>query len=108
MAKKKVVDADILLERVQNMSYRSWVPTTYYSGSGYGSNNIEDIMRNAGQIITSQIAQNVNMAMTTMLTELKMAIESASRDEDGGMCGLCRVNPDEILPVDYRPPKDAA
>lgn len=108
MAKKKVVDADILMDKVQQMSYRSWVPTTYYSGSGYGSNNIEDIMRNAGQMMASQIAANVNAAMTTMLIELKMAIENASRDEDGGMCGLCRVNPDEILPVDYRPPKDAA
>ncbi len=102
MAKKKVVDADILLERIQNMSYRSWVSTPYYSGSGYGCNNIEDALRNTAQVMTSQIAQNVNAAMSTLLVELKMAIESASRDEDGGMCGLCRVNPDEVLPVDYR------
>ncbi|MNK72310.1 hypothetical protein D3C87_917830 [compost metagenome] len=108
MAKKKVVDADILLEKIQSMSYRAWVNTPYYSGSGYGTNNIEDAMRNAAQMMTSQIAQNVNAALTTMLIELKMAVEAASRDEDGGMCGLCRVNPDEILPVDYRPPKDAA
>ncbi len=104
MAKKKVVDADLLLEKIQQMSYRSWVHTPYYSGSGYGSDNIEDAMRHTAQIMASQIAQSVNTAMSSLLIELQIAIEASSRDEDGGMCGLCRVNPDEVLPVDYRSP----
>lgn len=102
MAKKKVVDADILLEQIQQMSYRSWVPNSYYGGSGYGVNSIEDAMRQTSLMITSRISQDVNVAMSQMINELRMAIERSTRDEDGGMCGLCRVNPDEVLPVDYR------
>lgn len=104
MAKKKVVDSDVLLERIRQMTYRTWCNAPYSSGSGYGINNIEDAMRHVAQLTSSQIAQTVNAAISTMLIELTMAIETASRDEDGGMCGLCRVNPNEVLPVDYRPP----
>lgn len=100
---KKVVDADILIEQLSRMQGRSWVNSSYYNGGGYGGNSIEDAMRNAGQMIASQVNANVTTAMNMMLMELRNAIMVAQRDEDGGLCGLCRVVPDEALPTDYRP-----
>lgn len=107
MAGKKVVDAEILLDQIQQMSYRTWCSTPYYSGGGYGTNNVEDSMRHTAQLMASQIAANVNAAMSIMITELRTAIMAATRDEDGGMCGLCRPIPGEQMPVDYRPAKSA-
>lgn len=100
---KKVVDADVLLEKLDHMMGRSWVSQTYYSGSGYGGNSIEDAMRNAGNQMSMQISQNVNNAMNMLIIEMRMAIRAASFDETAGLCGLCRPMEGECLPTDYRP-----
>lgn len=100
MDPKKIVDADILINKLRMMTGRNWA-TTYFSGNTYHG-DLSAALNMVGQQITMQVNQSINAAMTTMIYELQRAIEESSRDEQGNMCGLCRPH-EGGMPVDYRP-----
>lgn len=101
MAKKKVVDAEILLAEIDKMTTGFSFPYTYPNNSG----SIDAAVQNAISQNNNVIAQNVSMALMTFKFTLKDAILKASRDEDGGLCGLCRVDDNACMPMDFRPAK---
>ena len=104
MVKKKVIDADIMLEKIQQMTYRDFAVTPYTSQQYYGD-DMEIALRNLNNQINIKVAEAIRQSLQIMLLELTHSIRESVRDEDGGMCGLCRVDPEQHLPMDYRPVK---
>jgi hypothetical protein len=106
MAKKKVIDAEIIDREISRLCARSFVSTPYF-GYSNGNPSVDAMVRNMIeqeiQAVTTQLVHNINVGFSTMLWDLKIILETSAREEDGGMCGLCRVDDNPQMPVDYRP-----
>jgi len=103
MAKKKVIDADVMRNRLPMLAGKSY--SSSYMNGGYSSGNydIDNAMRMMNQAIASQVATSINQAFTIFVYDLIQIVDEAERDEHDGMCGLCRTDPDDMFPTDYRP-----
>lgn len=96
MAKKKVVDAELLTSRLRMLQGKPFAAMGY--SGGYGGSDIDNALRMFGSGLTTQINQSVNQAFNMFIFELITTIDSASRDEHDGMCGLCRSDPEDMFP----------
>jgi hypothetical protein len=81
----KVVNAEILKQKLMNMQGRTYMCTPYIqSPYNHDINNMAQYMTS---VINQEVSKQVNMALSTLLNDLLFAIQESTTDSG---CILCR------------------